>query len=165
MTLYSAELQNNLPEIQRIAARYKDNPEQLMRLLLEIQALAANAVPREVAMLVSSITGIPESKIYGYITFYAFFSTKPRGKYIIRMCKSAPCHINGAHAVVNAISRELGIKPGETTQDSMFTMEYCECKGLCDASPSILINNIAYSSLTPEKATEIIKRYKRGEVE
>lgn len=165
MTLYSPELQENLGAIQQIAAKYKDKPEQLMRLMLEIQSLAANAIPEEVAMLVSSVTGIPESKIYSYITFYAFFSTKQRGKYIIRMCKSAPCHINGAHAVVNAISDCLGIIPGETTPDGMFTMEYCECKGLCDNSPSILINNIAYSALTPEKARAIIERYQRGEVE
>ena len=63
-----------------------------MRLLLQIQAIAGNAVPNEVAVIVSRVTGIPKSRIYGYITFYAMFDNKPRGKYIIRICKrSAPC--------------------------------------------------------------------------
>ncbi len=161
----STELTKHLKQIEHIAAEYKDKPEQLMRLLLQIQAIAGNAVPGEVAAVVSRVTGIPKSRIYGYITFYAMFHNEPRGRYIIRMCKSAPCFICGAQNVVNAIADELSIEPGETTKDGMFTMEFCECIGLCDVAPAIMINEKIYGDLDPEKAREIIRRYKTGEVE
>lgn len=157
--------QKHLPQIEKIASSYKDKPEQLMRLLLQIQAITSNAVPNEVANIVSRATGIPKNKIYGYITFYAMFREKPRGKYIIRMCKSAPCFICGAQGVMNAVADALSIQPGETTNDGLFTLEYCECIGLCDISPAIMINDKIYGELTPEKAKEIIERYKNGEVE
>ena len=154
-----------IEKIEQIAGDYKDKPEQLMRLLLEIQAIAGNAVPNEVAVIVSRVTGIPKSRIYGYITFYAMFDNKPRGKYIIRICKSAPCFICGAQSVVDAISEELDIEPGETTKDQLCTFEFCECIGLCDVSPVIMINEKIYGNLDPEKARSVIRQYKEGEVE
>lgn len=161
----NSEWQKHLVQIEKIASNYKDKPEQLMRLLLQIQAITANAVPNDVANVVSRVTGIPKNKIYGYITFYAMFDQKPRGKYIIRMCKSAPCFICGAQGVINAIADTLSIQPGETTKDGLFTLEYCECIGLCDISPAIMINDKIYGDLTPEKARQIIESYQNGEVE
>ena len=166
-----AKMQNQscLPSIDpdriaAIAARYKDEPDQLMRILLEIQTCCGNSIPREAATVISSITGIPEARIWGYITFYAMFSEKPRGKYVVRMCKSAPCHIVGARQVAQAISDCLGIVPGQTTGDGMFTLEYCECIGMCDTAPAIMIHDSVYSGLTPESAVDLIKSYQqRGE--
>ena len=154
-----------LHQVEKIAQKYKYDPAQLMRILLQIQAISANAIPPEVAAVISRVTDIPVSKLYGYITFYSMLGAKPRGKYIIRMCKSAPCYICGSQSVSDAISAALSIKPGETTADNLFSLEYCECIGLCDVSPAIMINDKVYGDLTPEKATEIIGRYKKGEVE
>ena len=103
-----------------------------------------------------------EVEIYGFITFYAMLSDKPRGRYIIRMCKSAPCHIVGAQEVAQAICDCLGVSPGETTSDGMFTLEFCECIGLCDTSPAIMINDAVYTNLTPQSAVNLIKAYQQG---
>ena len=152
----------DMTQVAAIAARYKDDPDQLMRILFDVQKVAGNAIPRDVATMVSSVTGIPEADIYGYITFYAMFSTKPRGKFVIRMCKSAPCHVVGAAEVVAAISNFLGIAPGETTGDQLFTLEYCECIGLCDTAPAIMVNDSVYTNLTPQSAVNLMQAYKKG---
>ena len=154
----------DMSQVAAIAARYKNEPDQLMRILLEIQSVCGNAIPREAATVISSVTGIPEVEIYGFITFYAMLSDKPRGQYIIRMCKSAPCHIVGAREVAQAICDCLGIAPGETTADGLFTLEFCECIGLCDTAPAIMINDAVYTNLTPQSAVSLIRAYQQGGV-
>ena len=154
----------DMAQVAAIAARYKNEPDQLMRILLEIQSVCGNAVPREAATVISSVTGIPEVEIYGFITFYAMLSDKPRGQYIIRMCKSAPCHIVGAREVAQAICDYLGIVPGETTADGLFTLEFCECIGLCDTAPAIMINDSVYTNLTPQSAVSLIRAFQQGGV-
>lgn len=151
-------------QIEKIALRYKNEPDQLMRILLDIQKIAFNAFPRDVAVIVSRITGIPEAKLYGFISFYAMFSPEPRGTYVVRMCKSAPCHVCGAVPVMEAIVRTLGIKPGETTKDGRFTLEYCQCLGVCESSPAILVNDKVYKNLTPGRAATLMEDYQRGDV-
>ena len=86
-------------------------------------------------------------------------SVKARGKYIIRMCKSAPCHIRGAKEIVTALEDLLGIKMGETTEDKRFTLEYCPCLGLCEQSPAIMINDRTYVNLTSESVRDILEGY------
>lgn len=149
-------------EIERLAAGYKEAPERLMEILLEIQKHTSNCFNREMMEIVSVATGIPESKLFDHTTFYAMFSTEARGKYLIRMCKSAPCHVCGAREVADAICSYLGILPGETTKDGVFTVEFCECIGLCESSPSVMINDKPYSNLTPETIKGILAQYKKG---
>lgn len=151
-------------QVAAIAARYKNEPDQLMRILLDVQKICGNHVPREAAVIVSDVTGIPEAQLCSYLSFYAMFSDKPRGKYVVRMCKSAPCHIVGAAEVANAISDFLGIRTGETTADGLFTLEFCECIGLCDTSPAIMVNDSVYTNLTPQSAVALIQAYQRGGV-
>jgi len=152
-------------EIIAVAKRYHSEPHQLMRILLNIQTIAYNSFPREVAVIVSKETGIPEAELFSYITYYAMFSPVPRGQYVIRMCESAPCHVRGAQAVMEAIIKTLGIQPGETSKDGRFTLEYCQCLGMCEKSPCILINDKVYSDLTPGRAAALIEDYMRGDVE
>lgn len=154
----------DLAQVAAIAARYKNEPDQLMRILFDVQKICGNSVPREAAAVISSVTGIPEARIYGFISFYAMFSDKPRGKYVVRMCKSAPCHVVGAAEVAKAISDFLGIRTGETTADGLFTLEFCECIGLCDTSPAIMVNDSVYTNLTPQSAVALIQAYQRGGV-
>ncbi len=155
----------DLKKVAAIAMRYKSEPDQLMRIMLEIQKVCDNSVPREAATVISEVTGISEADIFSYVTFYAAISEKPRGKYVIRMCKSAPCHIVGAKAVAEAIGNYLGIAPGETTPDGLFTLEFCQCIGQCDTAPAIMVNEDVHTGLTPESAVAIIKKYKEGGAE
>ncbi len=145
-----------LTQAAAIAAKWKDRPGGLLYVLHEVQAIAGNAIPLEVAEVVSSEMRLPLSQIHNVATFYSFFSTERRGEVIIRLCKSAPCHVNGSGTILAAFERVLGIQAGQTTPDGRFTLEMCECIGACDVSPAALINDTVYGNLTPAKVEELI---------
>ena len=92
----------------------------------------------------------------GVATFYSYLSVAPRGKYIIRMCESAPCHIAGADALIKAFEDALGIKVGETTADGKFTLELTECVGQCQGTPVITINSVPYVDLNPAQVDTVL---------
>lgn len=136
-----------------------------MRIMFDVQKESSNGISREAALIVSEVTGIPIAKLYGYITFYSMFSDQPRGKYVVRICKSVPCFVRGSRGIYDAIVKTLGIHPGETTRDGLFTLETCECLGLCVESPAIMINEKVYSNLTPGRVVTLLEKYQDGEVE
>jgi len=100
--------------------------------------------------------------VYELATFYSMYSTKPRGKYLVRYCESLPCHVVGGREVKEALEETIGIKTGETSKDGLFTLESSSCLGLCGVGPVIMINGETYGNLTSTKVKEIVKRY-RGE--
>lgn len=151
-----------LVEVARIAAPYKNRPEMLMNVVIEVQKVVP-ALSEQVAAVIARANGVLKL-MYTFYYFYAMLSVKPHGKYIVRMCKSAPCHVRGAQEIVLALEDQLNIKMGETTEDGRFTLEYCPCLGICDVSPAIMINDKTYGDLTPDSVREIIKRYIREDV-
>ncbi|MDD2211726.1 MAG: NAD(P)H-dependent oxidoreductase subunit E [Clostridia bacterium] len=137
--------------------------EKLLSILLAIQEASGwNYVDKEWAKLVATELEIPLTKVYDVLTFYAMFSTEPRGKYVIEICKSAPCHVAKADSAVQMFTEELGIKMGETTANNLFTLQYTSCFGACDLAPVVKIGEKVYGHLTREKVAEIIKTYREG---
>ncbi len=102
---------------------------------------------------------LPLGEVYGVATFYSFLSTKPQGSNVIRICKSLPCFLNDSKTVIQHIEEELGIKPGETTEDRRFSFELTNCIGACDRAPAMMINSDVYGDLTPEKISRILGEY------
>ncbi len=100
------------------------------------------------------------SHVYGVATYYTMFSVKPRGKYIIRACNSPVCDMEGSVNILEELNRLLGINPGETTEDRIFTLELSECLGQCDKAPVIMINKEVYGNLDRKMIASIIKEYK-----
>ena len=100
---------------------------------------------------------MPLSEVYGVATFYSFLSVKPQGKYVIRVCKSLPCFYKNSAMIIAAVEKELGIKPGEITPDSKFSLETTNCIGGCDNPPAMMINDEIHNGLTPEKVINIIR--------
>ena len=149
-----------LAKVAAIAAPWKGREDMLIEVLREVQPIAGNCISEEVASAISDAMHIPRAKIYGVTTFYSLFSTHERGKNIIRMCRSAPCHVKGAKAVVQAFEELLDIKVGETTSDGMFTLEYCECLGMCDGSPNIMINDDVITHVDPHRVSDILAVYR-----
>ena len=137
----------------------KKSKEGLVGLLLEAQAQSGNAIGAKTAAALSKETGVPTARIYGVTTFYAMFSNEKRGENLIRMCKSAPCHVKGAKAVLRAFEEALGVACGETTADGKFTLETCECLGICDISPAVMINGEVFGNLTPEGVRGLLANY------
>jgi len=119
-----------------------------------------NYISREALVEVAHAFGISEAQAYGVATFYSYLSVEKRGKYIIRMCESAPCHVAGADELLKAIESLLGIKVGETTPDGKFTLELTECVGQCQATPVITVNSEPVFNVTAKILPQVLAAYK-----
>lgn len=102
---------------------------------------------------------ISAAEVYGTASFYSFLDTQPRGKYVIRVCKTITCSMKGKNEILQTLEDMLKIKVGETTSDMMFSLLETNCIGWCHKAPAILINEVPYTELTPERVVEIIKSY------
>jgi NADH-quinone oxidoreductase subunit E len=118
-----------------------------------------NYLTDEAMVEVAKELDISAAEVYGTASFYTFLDTRERGKYIIRVCKTITCSMKGKADIVHTIEDMLKIRPGETTADKMFSLLETNCIGWCHKAPAILINEIPYTELTPEKIVEIIKGY------
>lgn len=101
--------------------------------------------------------GMPLTQLYETATFYSMLRFAPVGKIVIQVCRNAPCHVAGAGETVAAFEQALGIPIGGTTKDSAFTLEYTECIGQCQASPSVLVNGALHTGVTADKVPALLK--------
>jgi NADH:ubiquinone oxidoreductase subunit E len=102
---------------------------------------------------------ISAAKVYGTATFYSFLDTQPRGKYVIRVCRTISCAMKGKNLIIQELEDMLKVKVGETTQNRKFSLLETNCLGWCHKGPAMLINDEAYTELTPEKVRDIINEY------
>ena len=149
-------------QIKEICARYKDEKTPLMMILSDIQN-EYGYIPLEVQELVSQETNISVAEIYGVVTFYSFFSLTPKGKYIIGCCLGTACYVKGAQQVIDKFSEILKVKPGETTEDGLFTLDALRCIGACGIAPAVTINGTVYPKVTVDQVPEIIAKYRSQE--
>lgn len=134
--------------------------EHLLAILLAIQnASGKNYVQEEWAKIVATELNVSPSMVYDVLTFYSMFSTKPRGKHVIEICKSTPCYISKSDVIAKIFEEHLGIKVGETTKDQQFTLLYTACVGACDIGPVAKIGEEIYGDLTEDKINSIIIKY------
>ncbi|MBR4420941.1 MAG: NAD(P)H-dependent oxidoreductase subunit E [Erysipelotrichaceae bacterium] len=150
-------------QIEEICERYKDETTPLMMILSDIQK-EYGYIPLEVQELVSEKTGISVAEIYGVVTFYSFFSLKPKGKNVIGCCLGTACYVKGAQQVIDKFSEILGIKPGETSEDGMFTLDALRCIGACGIAPAVQINGTVYPKMSVDKVAPLIQQYKEATV-
>ena len=148
-------------QIISICNRYKDEKTPLMMILSDIQK-EYGYIPLEVQELVSDQTGLPVAEIYGVVTFYSFFSLKPKGKYVIGCCLGTACYVKGAQQVIDKFSEILGIKPGETTDDGLFTLDALRCLGACGIAPAVSINGKVYPKVSVNQVKGIVDELKGG---
>ncbi len=147
--------------LEEILGEYKHEKGALIPVLQKTQEVYGY-VPREAMARISQELKVPMSKLYGIATFYAQFHLKPRGENIVRVCQGTACHVRGGARILEAVQKELGIKPGETTTDLRFTIEPVACLGACGLSPVMMVNDDTYGRLTPEMVPEILARYARA---
>lgn len=147
-----------IKQITEIVNRYKDEETPLMMVLEAIQT-EYGYIPLEVQELVSQLMNIPVAEIYGVVTFYSFFSLKPKGKYVIGVCLGTACYVKGSQLVMDKFSEILGIKPGETTDDGLFTLDALRCIGACGIAPAISINGKVYPKMEVNKVGALINEY------
>ena len=143
-------------QITKICDKYADEKTPLMMILSDIQK-EYGYIPLDVQEIVSKKTGISVSEIYGVVTFYSFFSLKPKGKYIVGVCLGTACYVKGAQQVIDKFSELLGVAPGETTEDGMFTLDALRCIGACGIAPAVSINGKVYPKVEVSAIAKIIE--------
>jgi len=155
-------------KVLKIMEQYGNDPQQLIAVLLDIQAASGkNFVEKKWAELTSAVLGVPLSKIYDVLTFYAMFSTEPRGEKVIEICRSTPCFFTdstcpGHDEVVKWFESAAGIKMGQTTSNGKISLVYTCCVGACDIGPVAKIGDDVFGDLTEEKAKLLVKRCLEG---
>ena len=151
-------------QITEICDRYANEKTPLMMILSDIQK-EYGYIPLEVQELVSQKTGISVAEIYGVVTFYSFFSLKPKGKNVIGCCLGTACYVKGGQQVIDKFSEILGIKPGETSEDGLFTLDALRCIGACGIAPAVQINGTVYPKMSVDQVPTLIEKYKNGGAE
>lgn len=141
-----------------LIAEHKSVPGTLITVLQQAQRIYG-WLPMEVMKTIADGLELPLSQVVGVESFYTFFHNKPYGKYIIRMCKSAPCHISGAAETLAAFEKELGIKVGETTEDGKFSLLTCDCLGVCDRAPAVLIDDEVYGPVSAGDIPALLAKF------
>ena len=136
--------------------RYDGAPGELIPLLQSAQD-HFGYIPRRAIHYIASVTGIPESEVYGVITFYNQFRLRPVGKYVIRVCCGTACHVAQSRLLLDAIQDELGIEVDDTTEDGLFTLLTVACLGCCSLSPVMMINDDTHGRLTPAAVRRILR--------
>ena len=117
-------------------------------------------VPMDVQEKISEFLNIPLAEIYGVVTFYSRFSLEPQGKYRITVCLGTACFVKGSQKIMDRLTEKLGIGPGETTKDGLFTIEQTRCVGACGLAPVFTVNGEVYGKATVKKLDEVIEKLK-----
>jgi NADH:ubiquinone oxidoreductase subunit E len=154
-----AEKNAMVEEIELLVEKYGKERSALLSILHDIQTKhrhISEYAQQEVARLLD----IHPVEVYSFISFFAFLNSEPKGRNLVRICKTITCDMVGKSAVVKAIERELDVEIGGTTKDNKFTVEYANCLGLCDQGPAMAINDRVYVKLTPEKAVQLLNEVK-----
>ena len=147
---------SDLSLIEPVLETYAEVPGSLIAILQETQDIYGY-LPMDVMELISARTGTAIASVIGVATFYAQFRLQPVGRYLIMLCQGTACHVNGSELISAAITDELGIEDGQTTEDGLFSLKHVACLGCCSLSPVMMINGKVYSSLTPDKAKKVLR--------
>lgn len=144
--------------VRELTDKHGRTRQSLLPILQDIVA-RHNYLTDEAMVDVARELDISAAEVYGTASFYTFLDTKVRGKYVIRVCKTITCSMKGKGEIIQTIEDMLKIRVGETTTDKMFSLIETNCIGWCHKAPAILINEMPYTDLTPERIVEIIKGY------
>lgn len=117
-------------------------------------------LPVDVQKYVAQNMEVPLAEVYGVITFYSFFTTKPRGKYPISVCMGTACYVNGAQNILTEVERELRIKVGQTSEDGNFSIDVLRCVGACGMAPVVMVGNKIHGKVEAENVNALLKEYR-----
>ena len=150
----------NLKKVDEVIKKYDNNDSWLVMILQDVQE-KYNYLPAEAIKRVAEKLQIPLSRVFNVATFYSSLSLAERGKHVIKVCDGTACHLRGFTNLRDEITRKLGIKENETTEDKKFTLEVVACLGACALAPVMTVGNEYHGNMTPEKVEETLNKYKR----
>jgi NADH:ubiquinone oxidoreductase subunit E len=145
-------------KLDEIINKFKNKPGGLIPVLEEAQ-VALEYLPISVQKIIAEGLKLPLSRVYGVVTFYSFFTMKPRGKHTVRVCLGTACYVRGGKALHETLQKQFGIKDGETTPDRMFTLETVRCLGACGLGPVVVVDDDVHGRVKPGKVKEILSQY------
>jgi len=143
--------------VAEILVTMPDPPAGLIALLQRVQG-HYGYLPEPIVTEIARLTGIPISRIYGVITFYAQFSTEPAGRHKVCVCQGTACHVRGGRGVLRATENELGLVSGETADDLSVSLETAACLGACSLAPVMTVDGQYYGKLTPNKVVHVLEQ-------
>lgn len=142
--------------IKEICAAHNNDAGELINILHETQN-AFGYLPKDVQELVAKNLGIPASRVNGVVTFYAFFTEKPKGKHPISVCLGTACYVRGSEKVLDEVKKVLDIEVGETTADGVFSLDCLRCVGACGLAPVMTIDGKVYGNVDPKNVKKILE--------
>ncbi|HMK52820.1 MAG TPA: NAD(P)H-dependent oxidoreductase subunit E [Thermodesulfobacteriota bacterium] len=145
-------------KIDQVIDKYRERHGALIPVLKEVQDICGY-LPKKVQHRIAQGLQLSSSQVYGVVSFYAFFTTIPRGKYVIRVCLGTACYVKGSKQILDNLQRELKVEVGGITQDRKFSLEGVRCLGACGLAPVLVVGQDTYGMISPGKAIEIVRSY------
>lgn len=150
--------QEQFQQVDTIIEKYKGEAGSLIPVLEEVQGVLGH-LPNEIQRRIAEGLNLPQSQVFGVVTFYSFFTMVPRGRHIIRLCMGTACYVRGGKRNLDRLTQDLGIEAGDTTPDRRFSLETIRCLGACGLAPVIVVDEDTYKQVKERKVREMLERY------
>jgi len=159
MSGYTIELKKtDLDTLRDVCKSFDNDPGELINVLHKAQSIFGY-LPAEIQEVVAKELNISVAKVYGVVTFYSFFTMKPKGKFPISICTGTACYVRGADKVLEEFKRVLKLEVGETAQDGKFSLSCLRCVGACGLAPVVMVGEKTYGRVSPDEVRKIIEEY------
>ena len=152
----SEEILNKLNEI---CNSFNNEAGELINVLHKAQEFVGY-LPPEVQVVVAKGLNVSAAHVFGVVSFYSFFTMKPKGEHPISICTGTACYVRGAEKVLNEFVKEVGVPVGETTEDGKFSISCLRCVGACGLAPVVMVGEKVYGRVAPDDVKEILEEYK-----
>ena len=147
-------------DIEAWVGEFGSNRGALLPVLQEVHKKYGK-VSDHAMQVVADLLGIHPVEVFGVVSFYSFLEHEVKGRFVIRLCQTLSCDMRGKDRVARQLSNDLGIEFGETTPDGKFSLEWASCLGMCDQGPAMLVNDVVFTNVTPEKVHDILESCRR----
>ncbi len=151
---------NGFAALETFIDQLEDKESSLIRVLYEAQRIFGH-LSKEVMLFVAEKLNVAASKIYGVVSFYSFFTTKPKGRCQIRVCLGTACFVCGGERIARELQDRLDLKMGDTSSDRAFSLEAVRCVGACSLAPAVLVNDAVHAKVRPDDIETIISNYRK----
>ena len=147
-----------LNQIAEVIDKYEAKPNNLIMILHAAQGIYGY-LPYVVQKFIADKMNISVSEVSGVVSFYSFFSTKPKGKHTILVCMGTACYVRGGKKLVDGLQKHLNVNVADTTEDGKFTLSIARCIGACGLAPAMMIDDTVHKAVNPNKLESILSKY------
>ncbi len=154
-----AEVKMDYTELDKFISELEDKDQSSLIKTLHYAQSIYGYLAKETQIHIAKALNVATAHVYGVVSFYTYFTDTPRGEHIIKVCIGTACYVIGAGKILDAISEQIGIKAGETSEDLKFSLEGTRCIGACGLAPVFTVGEEVYGNTNVEEALEVIKGY------